>query len=62
MNEIGGLPPENIPNSYYGDEISFINTIEISVAAYAQRISDVFAMGSNDPGVTYPDNWTCLPT
>lgn len=55
ISEIGGLPPENIPASEYGDELQYIINVENSTSVYAQRISEVFDNGMNSNSVTYPD-------
>jgi uncharacterized protein (DUF1501 family) len=52
IQTIGGLPPANLPEFEQGDEIEYIMSVEQSVNLYAQRISQVFAAGTNS--VTYP--------
>jgi uncharacterized protein (DUF1501 family) len=52
ISTIGGQPLLNIPDSEYGDEISFMMNVEASVSAYAQRITQVFNAGTNS--ATYP--------
>ena len=52
VNEIGGAPIDNVPQSEYGDELQYIMNIENSVSNYAQRITDVFNAGNN--AVDYP--------
>ena len=53
VQTIGGQPLMNIPDSEYGEEIAFIQSVESSINAYAQRITTVFNNGSNSG--TYPD-------
>ncbi len=53
ISEIGGPPPQNIPNSEYGAEIKFIANAQLNTSQYAERITTVFDNGTNM--VTYPD-------
>lgn len=52
IQTIGGAPIANIPDSDYGDELAYIMGVEKSTNLYAQRISQVFAAGTNS--VAYP--------
>jgi uncharacterized protein (DUF1501 family) len=52
VSSIGGAPMVNIPDSEYGHELQYILGVESSVSKYAQRISEVFAKGTNV--ATYP--------
>jgi len=54
---LGGLLPEDIPNSEYGREIRFITEIEKSTNKYAERLAKVFNQGANAPEVTYPEEY-----
>ena len=51
---VGGALPANFPVSDYGRELEFIVDVERTTNVYAQRITDVYNMGTNTPGVTYP--------
>lgn len=53
LSNLGDEFPLNIPDSDFGDNLNFINNVEINANLYAQRISDVFDAGSNS--LTYPD-------
>jgi uncharacterized protein (DUF1501 family) len=55
VSGLGGALPDNFPASDYGDELRYIVEIERSTNVYAQRLSDVFALGGNT--VTYPDTY-----
>lgn len=55
IQTIGGAPLLNVPDSEYGDEIEYIQGVELSVNQYAERISAVFNAGSNSL-TTYPDS------
>jgi uncharacterized protein (DUF1501 family) len=49
-----GTPNQGFfPQSDYGEEMQYIMAIENSVSVYAQRISDTFNAGVNDPGAGY---------
>lgn len=52
---VGGLPPESIANTHYGQELQWIMDIEEKSNQYAGRLKEVYEMGSNSPNVTYPD-------
>lgn len=53
VSSVGILPPFNIPDSDYGDELEFLLNVQNNTSVYAQRISEVFDAGSN--AVTYPE-------
>jgi len=55
IQTIGGAPVLNIPDSDHGAELKFIMGVEQSINKYAQRISQVFNVGSNAI-TTYPSN------
>lgn len=52
VNEIGADEITGLPASDYANEMGFIMEVENSVELYAQRIQNVFSMGSNTQ--TYP--------
>ncbi|MCC5930102.1 MAG: DUF1501 domain-containing protein [Cyclobacteriaceae bacterium] len=54
INQVGGLPPESIANSYYGQELKWIIDIEEKSNQYASRLSELYKSGKNSP-VTYPE-------
>ncbi|MEM6800582.1 MAG: DUF1501 domain-containing protein [Bacteroidota bacterium] len=47
VSAIGGAPLANIPNSEYGQELSYALNIEESASNYSSRITSVFNKGSN---------------
>lgn len=53
ISNLGDLMPTNIPDSDFGDNLNFINSVEVNANGYSQRISEVFDAGSNS--ITYPD-------
>ncbi len=53
VSSIGGLPPANIANTQYGNELQYLISIQNSTNVYAERISSVFNGGNN--AVVYPD-------
>lgn len=53
INEFGGQPITNVPNSIYGNHLNYIMSTEQSTTIYAERVSNVFNAGSNM--ATYPD-------
>lgn len=57
LNSLGGLPPENIPDSDFGSQLQFIVDAKENAEVYSQRIADVFNAGTNDVGTTYPDTY-----
>jgi uncharacterized protein (DUF1501 family) len=54
INGLGGAPPNNIPNSEYGNLIQFILDSDSETNIYAQSISTAFNSGTNSAAVTYP--------
>jgi uncharacterized protein (DUF1501 family) len=53
-----GTPSQNVfPTSEYGAELAYVLTVENSVSVYAQRITNTFNAGSNDPSANYPDSF-----
>ncbi len=57
INSLGGLTPETIPNSDYGDQLEFIVNQKVNAEVYSQRIADVFNAGTNSSNVTYPNTY-----
>lgn len=53
LNGLGGVPPTNIPDSDYGDQLAFINNTDALSNTYAESISNAFNSGEN--GIEYPD-------
>ncbi len=53
INGLGGMPPLNIPNSDYGEQLEFIKNTDALSNTYAAAISTAFNSGQND--VSYPD-------
>ncbi|RMG63050.1 MAG: DUF1501 domain-containing protein [Bacteroidetes bacterium] len=51
---VGGALPEDFPNSDYGQELAYLVEMERSTNLYAQRLTDLFNAGTNDPSVVYP--------
>lgn len=57
INNTGGLPPDSVINTHYGQELQWIMDIEANSNTYADRLKEVFDNGSNAPGVTYPETY-----
>ncbi len=57
INSVGGLPPESVANTHYGDELQWIMDIEKKSNQYAGRLKEVYEQGRNSPGVTYPEKY-----
>ena len=55
INSVGGLPPEYIANTHYGEELKWIMDMEEKSNQYAGRLKEVYDQGSNSQNVTYPD-------
>ena len=55
ITSVGGLPPESIANTHYGQELQWIMDIEEKSNQYAGRLKDVYEQGTNSANVTYPD-------
>jgi uncharacterized protein (DUF1501 family) len=55
VTSVGGLPPEYIANTHYGEELKWIMDIEEKSNQYAGRLKEVYEQGSNSQNVTYPD-------
>lgn len=53
LNGLGGVPPQNIPDSDYGKQLEFINNTDALSNTYAESISSAFNKGKND--TSYPD-------
>lgn len=53
LSGLGGVPPLNIPDSDYGDQLKFITNTDALSNTYAESISNAFNKGRND--ITYPD-------
>lgn len=53
LSGLGGLPPENIPDTDYGEELEFIKKTDALSNQYASVISDSFNSGNN--AISYPD-------
>jgi len=54
---VGGDPPSYIPDSYAGDELSYLMDIETKSNQYADRLKEVYDKGINSPNVSYPENY-----
>ena len=57
VNGVGGALPGNFPISDYGKELEFIVDVERTTNVYAQRLTDVYNMGTNTPGIVYPETY-----
>ena len=55
LSGLGGTPPENIPNSHYGQELQNIINVDALSSQYSEIISNSFNAGSNSATTTYPD-------
>jgi uncharacterized protein (DUF1501 family) len=54
LSGLGGVPPENIPDSHFGVELDYIINTDALSNQYAQSISAAFNRGNN--AVTYPNS------
>ena len=57
ITSVGGLPPESVADTHYGQELQWIMDIEEKSNQYAGRLRDVFEKGSNSPNITYPEKY-----
>lgn len=57
ITSVGGLPPESVANTHYGQELQWIMDIEEKSNQYAGRLKEVFDMGANSANVTYPESY-----
>ena len=57
LSGVGGALPTNFPNSDYGRELQYLVDMEKSTNVYAQRLENVYNMGTNSPNVTYPTTY-----
>lgn len=55
ITSVGGLPPESIANTHYGEELKWIMDMEEKSNQYAGRLKEVYEKGSNSQNVTYPE-------
>ena len=55
ITSVGGLPPESIANTHYGQELQWIMDIEEKSNQYAGRLREVYENGANSVNVTYPE-------
>ena len=55
ITSVGGLPPEHIANTHYGEELQWIMDIEEKSNQYAGRLKEVYEQGNNSASVTYPE-------
>ncbi|AUS04614.1 DUF1501 domain-containing protein [Pseudotamlana carrageenivorans] len=53
LNDLGGPPPLNIPDSDYGDQLRYLTNTDALTNTYAQSISNTFQKGKNN--ISYPD-------
>lgn len=57
INSTGGLPPDSVIDTHYGQELQWIMDIEANSNQYADRLKEVFDNGNNTPSVTYPETY-----
>ncbi|MDN5214608.1 DUF1501 domain-containing protein [Fulvivirgaceae bacterium BMA12] len=57
ITSVGGLPPESVADTHYGQELQWIMDIEEKSNQYAGRLKDVFENGMNSANVTYPEKY-----
>lgn len=55
ITSVGGLPPESIANTHYGEELKWIMDMEEKSNQYAGRLKEAYEQGSNSQNVTYPE-------
>ncbi len=53
VSGLGGIPPNNVPNSEHGDMIKYILDIQNNANGYSQSIQSSFNNGTN--AIAYPD-------
>ncbi len=53
---VGGMPPEGVSNSPYGEELKWIMDVEQKSNQYAGRLKEVYDKGRNSASVRYPGN------
>ncbi|MEM6264854.1 MAG: DUF1501 domain-containing protein [Bacteroidota bacterium] len=61
ISSVGGLAPNQFPNSHYGDQLSYIVDMQRSSNTYANRLNDCYNRGRNATGVTYPEEYHTMP-
>ncbi len=57
INSVGGEPPAEVANTYYGHELQWILDIEKKSDQYAGRLKDVYEKGRNSSEVSYPEKY-----
>lgn len=57
INSTGGLPPDSVINTHYGQELQWIMDIEANSNQYADRLKEVFDNGTNSANVIYPETY-----
>lgn len=55
VSSVGGLLPEDIPDTEFGEELRFIAEVQKSTDVYSERLAQVFAAGTNM--VDYPETY-----
>jgi len=55
VKSVGGQPPESIEDTHYGDELRYILQVEEKSNQYAEQLKEIYEMGTNSPGVVYPE-------
>ena len=53
ISNVGGAPPKEIENTYYGKELQWIMDIEKKSNQYAGRLKEVFSKGRNSSSANY---------
>lgn len=62
ISGVGGALPNAFPNSDYGRELKYLTDIERTANVYADRLSQAFQLGTNAPGVNYPETYHTFTT
>lgn len=57
INSVGGEPPAEVADTYYGHELQWILDIEKKSDQYAGRLKEVYEKGRNSPEVSYPEKY-----
>lgn len=58
INNVGGLPPESVEDTYYGKELQWIMDIEEKSNEYAGRLREVYEAGEKKASaIVYPETY-----
>lgn len=57
VSGIGGAYPQAIPSNRYGSEMQYLIDVQQSTNYYGSRLNDLYNLGTNSGGVTYPEHY-----